>query len=247
MRSEGLLDDAEHHAHGDGDEGATNHQTEEDGHNVIKRAHLAGGEAQRLEYRLQAMTNMHKQAADSHDVEYGTPGIGESSHNVVIAIVRVPIHRKLPQVEQQEAENHYTRQHHGTRGQSRLQRAFLLVMSAGVNIFQLEYEGKNHMNQQDSEKTKTNGHQHPGRHGVQTRSVVVNPRRTAENSHITGKVTHEEQEEARPRKCHKDFAADRGRDELACCRDNIVHKCNNVFAGLTVPHPGLKSKHQSPT
>ena len=45
-------------------------------------------------------------------------------------------------------------------------------------------------------------------------------------------MPHEEQEEARTCQRHKNLAANRGRDELTCCRDNVVHNRNNVFAEI---------------
>ena len=85
---------------------------------------------------------------------------------------------------------------------------------------------------------------------MQTCCVVVNPggttlcNITTEDGHVTGKVPHQEEEETRSCQRHNDFAADGGRDEFACCRDNVVHKCNNVFATTTLPHSARKSKHQ---
>ena len=112
MNGKGLLEDTAENGYRDGDEGTADHQAEENGDDVVERAHLAGGKAQRLEHRLETVTHVHEEAADSHDVEGGAPHIGECSHDVAVAIMGVTVHCELPQVEQQEAENHDTGEHH---------------------------------------------------------------------------------------------------------------------------------------
>ena len=65
---------------------------------------------------------------------------------------------------------------------------------------------------------------------------------TTENGKIAGKVSHQEEEETRSCQSYNDFAPDGGRDEFACCRDNIVHKCNNVsLRPILYPIPQQKS------
>ena len=41
-------------------------------------------------------------------------------------------------------------------------------------------------------------------------------------------MAYQEENETRPRERHQYLAANGGRNELACCRDDVVHKCNNV-------------------
>ena len=70
---------------------------------------------------------------------------------------------------------------------------------------------------------------------MQPRGVYVDPRafsRGAVNGHIPGQMTHQEEEETRPGESHQNLAANRGRDELACGRDDIVHRCRLQRARL---------------
>jgi len=231
-----LLENTREHSQRDGDETAANHNGEENGNQIVERAHLAGCKTQRLQDGLHTMAHMHEQAADSHNVEQGAPGVGERGNDVVVAIVRVTVESQLPQVEHQEAENHHTREHHRAGGKRGLERTLLLVVGAGGHVLILEHQREHHVHQQNGKKTQADSHEQPGRHGVQTGRVCVNPRGltgtgiSTVDGHVTGKVSHEEQEEARPGQRHKNLAADGGRDKLTCCRDNVVHKCNNVFA-----------------
>ena len=141
-------------------------------------------------------------------------------------------------MEQQEAENHDTGQHHGTGSEGSLEGTFLLVLGAGIHVLNLQSQSEHHVNKQHYSQAKADSHEQPGGHGVQTYGVGINPgglaigRITTVDGHVTGQMPHEEQEETRTSKGHKNLAADRGRDELACCRDNIVHMRNNVFAAL---------------
>ena len=159
---------------------------------------------------------------------------------MLVAIGGIAVEGQLPQVEHNEAENHDTGNHHGTGRKGSLQRTFLLVVSAGIVVLILEHQSEHNVYQSHGQQAQTNGPKQPGGHGVQPRCVVVNPgavtrsHTTTENGHIAGQVPHQEEEETRSRKSHKNLAADRGRDEFACCRDNIVHKCNNVFAPFTL-------------
>ena len=238
MNGKGLLEDTAENGYRDGDEGTADHQAEENGDDVVERAHLAGGKAQRLEHRLETVTHVHEEAADGHDVEGGAPHIGECSHDVAVAVVGVTVHRELPQVEQQEAENHDTGEHHGTGGKSSLEGTFLLVLGAGIHVLNLQHQREHHMDEQNGGETETDSPEQPGGHGVQAGGIGINPGGytiagiTTVDGHVTGQMPHEEQEETRTSKGHKNLATDRGRDELACCRDNIVHKRNNVFAAL---------------
>ena len=222
----------------DGDESTAHHNAEENGDDVVEGANLTRGKTKGLQDGLHTVAHVHEEAADGDDVECRAPRISESSLDVVVAVGRIAVEGELPQVECQEAQNHDTSKDHCAGGKGGLERTFLLVVGTGVVVLVLEHQSEHNVNQGNSQETKADSPEQPCGHGVQPGGIVINPGSataacaTTVDGHIAGQVTHQEQEKTRTRERHKNFAANRGRDEFACCGDNIVHMRNNVFAGL---------------
>lgn len=238
---DGLVKEARQEGNRDGDESTAYHNAEEDGNDVVEGAHLTRGKTKGLQHGLHTVTYVHKQAADSNNVECRAPGVCESGLDVIVAVGWVAVESELPQVESQEAQNHDAGKYHCAGGKGSLEGTFLLVVGASIVVLVLEYQGEHNVNQGNGQETKANSPEQPSGHGVQPGGIVVNPGSAAAtcattvDGHVAGQVTHQEQEKARTRKSHKNFAANRGRDEFACCGDNIVHMRNNVFACLLYP------------
>ncbi len=99
-------------------------------------------------------------------------------------------------MEDQEAGNHHTCQDHATGGKGSLERTFLLVVEAGIDVFVLEHQGEAHMHESNGKQAQADGPEQPCWHGVKTLGVVVDPWIASfcacVHGHVTGQVTHEE-------------------------------------------------------
>ena len=160
----GLFKDTQHYAHGNGNKATAHGNTEKVGNNVVKGANLTRGKTKSLQYGLQTMAHVHEKAANGYNVEQRAHGILECSNDVIVAIMRVAIESKLPEVEYGKAENHNTGNHHSTGRESRLEGILLAVVSAGIVVLILEHQSKHNVNKSHGQQAQTNGPEKPGRH-----------------------------------------------------------------------------------
>ena len=133
----GLVKDTGENRQRNGDEAAADYQREKHGYDVVERAHLARAQTEGLHHALHSVADVHEQAANGDDVGYAAHRVLEAEHDVFIAVGGVAVEGELPEVQQQEAENHHAGDDHGARRERRFQRTFLLVVRTGIVVFVL--------------------------------------------------------------------------------------------------------------